>query len=120
MTETTARKQAGIFTRMPAWIRRRQRDLSDRVHGAGDECARQHGWEITKSTRRFGFGARGYRDPRFDDRRWQLGRQQIVGPAGARTDANRWNKASNYQADRKPGGVTWLRQRPPTKSNSTR
>jgi hypothetical protein len=77
MTETTARRRAGILARMPAWIGRRQRELSDRVHAAGDECARLHGWEVTKSTGRFGFGARTYRDPRFDDRR-----RQFLPPAG--------------------------------------
>jgi hypothetical protein len=70
ITETTARRQAAILTRMPAWIGRRQRELSDRVHAAGDEFARMHGWEITKTTGRFGFGARSYWDPRFSDRRW--------------------------------------------------
>jgi hypothetical protein len=57
---------------MSAWFGRRQRELSDRVHAVGDEQARQHGWEVTKSTGRFGLGARSYRDPRFDDRHRQL------------------------------------------------
>jgi hypothetical protein len=69
VTETTARRRTGIPALMSAWIGRRQRELSNRVHAAGDEGARQHGWEITKSTGRFGFGARSYRDPRFDDYR---------------------------------------------------
>jgi hypothetical protein len=103
MAETAARRRVGVLTRIPTWIGWRQRELSDRVHAAGDECARQHGWEVTKSTGRFGFGARSYRDPRFGDRRWQLGRQQIEGPTSGRTDANRWNEASNYEADREPG-----------------
>jgi hypothetical protein len=76
-TRTTVRSLAGIPARMPAWIGRRQRALSDRVHAAGDERARQHGWEVTKSTGRFGFGARTYRDPRFDDCR-----RQFLPPAG--------------------------------------
>jgi hypothetical protein len=71
-TKITARSRAGIPARMSAWIGWRQRDLSARVHAAGDERARQQGWEITKSTGRFGFGARTYRDPRFDDRRRQF------------------------------------------------
>jgi hypothetical protein len=70
-TETTARRRAGILARMPAWIRRHQRELSNQVHAARDERARQHGWQVTKSTGRFGFGTRSYRDPRFDDRRLQ-------------------------------------------------
>jgi len=41
------------------------------MHAAGDERARRHGWEVIESTGRFGFGARTYRDPRFDDRRRQ-------------------------------------------------
>src|SRR5215813_7111566 len=41
------------------------------MHAAGDERARRHGWEVIESTGRFGFGARTYRHPRFDDRRRQ-------------------------------------------------
>jgi len=63
--------------RRPAWIGRRQRRLSDRMHAGGDEHARLQGWEVKKSTGRFGFGARIYRDPRFDDRRRQ------TSPAGS-------------------------------------
>jgi hypothetical protein len=96
-TETTARRRAGILARMPAWIRRRQRELSDHVHAAGDGCARQHGWEITKSAGRFGFGARSYRDPRFGDRRWQLGCQQTENPTIG------WTEASKYDAGWEPG-----------------
>jgi len=58
--------------RISGWVGRRQRYLSDRVHAAGDAVARQHGWTVTATTGRFGFGARIYRDPRFDDRRQQL------------------------------------------------
>jgi hypothetical protein len=69
---TTARRQAGILAQMPAWIGRRQRELSDPVYAAGDAAARQHGWTVTATTGRFGFGGRSYRDPRFDNRRQQL------------------------------------------------
>jgi len=72
VTGTSIRIRAGIAARVSAWIGRRQWELSDRVHAAGDAEARQHGWTVTKSTGRFGFGARVYRDPRFDDRRRQL------------------------------------------------
>jgi hypothetical protein len=44
---------------------RLQRLLSDRLFAEGDAFARRQGWEITKSTGRFGLGARIYRDPRF-------------------------------------------------------
>jgi hypothetical protein len=71
-TRTAAPARAGIPARMSTWIGRGQRSLADRVHAAGDDCARRYGWEVTKSTGRFGFGARSYRDPRFDDRRLQL------------------------------------------------
>jgi hypothetical protein len=64
VTESPGCRRAGILALMYAWIGQRQRELSDRVHAAGDERARQHGWEVTKSTDRFGFGTRSYRDPR--------------------------------------------------------
>jgi hypothetical protein len=103
-TETTARRQAGILARVPGWIGWRQRELSDWVHAAGDERARQHGWEITKSTGWFGFGARSYRDPRFSDRRWQLERWPTESPIIGWTDANGcWNEASDHEADSQPG-----------------
>ena len=106
IAETTARR-AGVLTRIPTWIGRRQRELSDRVHATGDECARQHGWEITKSTGRFGFGARGYRDARFGDRRQQQSAEaaqiegdQIIGW----NEANHyWNDARLHEAERAPG-----------------
>jgi hypothetical protein len=69
LTETTARRRAGILARMPTWIGRRQRELSDWVHAAGDDRAHQYAWTVTESTGRFGFGARSYRDPRFEDHR---------------------------------------------------
>jgi hypothetical protein len=84
VTATTACRRAGILAGLPAWIGRRQRELSDRVHAPGDESAGQHGWEVTKSTGRFGFGARSYRDPRFDDYRDSRAatRDNRVGAAG--------------------------------------
>jgi hypothetical protein len=103
MTETTARKRVGILAWMPASIGRRQRELSDRVHAAGDECARLHGWEVTKSTGRFGFGARTYRDPRFDDRR-----RQFLPPEAAATPI-----ARQYRLRRRPRSATRRGHRPP-------
>jgi hypothetical protein len=50
------------------WVARLLRQLSDRVFADGDAFARENGWEITKTTGRFGFGARSYRDPRFGPR----------------------------------------------------
>jgi hypothetical protein len=97
MAKTAARRRVGVLTRIPTWIGRRQRELSDQVHAAGDDCARQHGWEVTKSTGRFGFGARSYRDPRFDDQRWQLGSPQTKSPTIGRA------QASNYEVARAPG-----------------
>ena len=97
ITETAAPRRTGILNRMPTWIGRRQRELSDRVHAAGDERARQHGWQVTKSTGRLGFGVRSYRDPRFGDRRWQLGHRPTEDPISG------WTEASNYEAVRAPG-----------------
>jgi hypothetical protein len=68
MTRITT-SPAGIMARISSWIRRHQRDLSDRIHAADDQSARRHGWEVTTSTGVFGFGTRTYRDPRFNDRR---------------------------------------------------
>jgi hypothetical protein len=88
ITMTTGRKRAGILAWTSAWIGRRQRELSDRLHAAADERASQHGWEVRKSTGQFGFGARTYRDPRFNDRCRQdspagaLRGQPRVGPGG--------------------------------------
>jgi hypothetical protein len=50
------------------WFARLQRQLSDRVFADCDAFASRNGWEITKTTGRFGFGARSYRDPRFGPR----------------------------------------------------
>jgi hypothetical protein len=72
MTETTIRTRAGITARIFMWVRRCQRELSARVHAAGDERARQHGWTITETTGLFGFSGRRYRDTRFDAERRRL------------------------------------------------
>jgi hypothetical protein len=66
VTDTASGRRTGIAKRISAWVRHRQRELSDRLHAAGDAAARQHGWAIIKSTGRLGFGARSYRDPRFN------------------------------------------------------
>lgn len=71
MTQTTGITAGRSTPRRPrllAGLRRRQRQLSDRVHAAGDARAARHGWTITKTTGALGFGARNYRDPRFDGR----------------------------------------------------
>ena len=61
----TRRNRSRSLVRVSGWIGRRQRRLPGRVHATTGERARQHGWEITTSTGRFGSGARSYRDPRF-------------------------------------------------------
>jgi hypothetical protein len=66
MTKITMHRQACIPVPITTWIGRCQRKLSDRVHAAGDDRAHNHGWDVTKTTGRSGFGARSYRDPRFD------------------------------------------------------
>jgi hypothetical protein len=69
MTQTAPRRGASnVPHRLAAWIAQLQRQLSDRLFAEGDTFARGQGWEITKSTGRFGFGARIYRDPRFGQR----------------------------------------------------
>jgi hypothetical protein len=50
------------------WIAGLLRQLSDRIFADGDAFARDNGWQITKTTGRFGFGVRSYRDPRFGPR----------------------------------------------------
>ena len=85
MTESTIRTRAGIAARIPVWVRRAQRKLSARIHAAGDDRARRYGWNVTETTGRFGFQARSYRDPRFDDRRRQLAPE--AGARGTRSEA---------------------------------
>jgi hypothetical protein len=72
MTETTIRARIGITGRLSVWIRRCQREVSTRIYTAGDDHARRYGWTVTETTERFGFEARNYRDPRFNDRCGQL------------------------------------------------
>jgi hypothetical protein len=62
LPETTIGARAGAAARISAWTRH-QRKLSARVHAAGNEQARRHGWTVTEATGRFGFGARTYRHP---------------------------------------------------------
>ena len=69
VTSTIMAGRASMSALVVGWIRRRQQELSDAVHAAGDELARDHGWEVTKGTGRLGFGTRIYRDPRFGDQR---------------------------------------------------
>jgi hypothetical protein len=69
MIQTATRRHAGrVLRHLAGQVARLQRQLSDRVFTDGDAFAREHGWEITKTTGRFGFGARSYRDPRFGQR----------------------------------------------------
>ena len=72
MTETTSGARGDVAARISGWVRRRQREVAAWVHAAGDDRARRHGWTVTETTGRFGFGTRVYRDPRFGDRRRQL------------------------------------------------
>jgi len=62
-------------------IARIQERLSDRLHAGGDAFARQAGWTTRRKAGRFGFGARVYRDPRFDQRRAEASRD--TQPRGA-------------------------------------
>ena len=106
-TMTTGRKRVGVLAWMFTWTGQCQRELSDRVHAPGDECARQLGWQVSKSSGRFGFGSRSYRDPRFDDRRQQhppgaaqVEEDQIIGWNEAN---DYWNETSDHEAEREPG-----------------
>jgi hypothetical protein len=85
MTQITTRTRVGIAKRMSAWVYRRQRELSARIHATGDDRARRRGWTVTQTTGRFGFSGRSYRDPRFDDRRRRLAPE--AGALGACSDA---------------------------------
>jgi hypothetical protein len=61
----TPRHSRRILSRLATWTARTLERLSDRIHAGGDATARENGWEITRATGRFGFGARVYHDPRF-------------------------------------------------------
>jgi hypothetical protein len=67
---SATRKARPVGSRIAAQIAVWQRELSDRVHRDGDALARSHGWAITKTVGRFGFGGRIYRDPRLAGHRW--------------------------------------------------
>jgi hypothetical protein len=101
---TEIQRRRGIAAGIFAWVGARQRELSDRVHAAGDAAAGQHGWTVTAATGRFGFGARSYRDPRFDDRRRQFSSPVALGPTSIRM-----GKA--LQTDRCPVAPHQLRHR---------
>jgi hypothetical protein len=57
-----------LLRRLAAWAARPLERLSDRIHAGGEAVARQHGWEITRTTGRLGLGTRTYHDPRFSQR----------------------------------------------------
>jgi hypothetical protein len=86
MTQTATRRHAGNAPRrLAGWIAPLQQQLSDCLFADEDTFARGHGWEITKITGRFGFGARSYRDPRFSQR--VAAARQGPERAGRRPDA---------------------------------
>jgi hypothetical protein len=86
MTEMAARRRVGGMPGcVAARIARLQRQWSDCLHADGDAFAREHGWIITTSTGRLGFGARVYRDPRFGQSAVATRRDQEY--TGWRTDA---------------------------------
>jgi hypothetical protein len=87
MTEIATRPRAGLTARITRWVRRYQRELSAPVHAAADERARRYGWEAMESTGLFGFAARTYRDPRFDDRRRRRSRGAAQTAARDRSEA---------------------------------
>jgi hypothetical protein len=53
VTETATRRYPGsVPRRLAGWIARLQRHLSDCLFAGGDGFAREHGWQITKTTGR--------------------------------------------------------------------
>jgi hypothetical protein len=68
MTEYMGAVPVSLARRVANWIGAWQQAVSDRAHAEGDAFAAAQGWTVTKSARRCGFGARTYRDPRFDRR----------------------------------------------------
>jgi hypothetical protein len=86
MTQTATHWYAdGGPRRLAGWIAELQRQVSSCVFADGDAFAYEHGWQITKTTGRFGFGAHSYRDPRFSQRA-AVARQGPEG-TGGRSDA---------------------------------
>jgi hypothetical protein len=66
MTQTAPRRRvASVHRHLTGWLARLQQQLSDRLFADTDASAREHGWRITETAGRFGFGARSYCDPRF-------------------------------------------------------
>jgi hypothetical protein len=55
-----------IMRRLSAWIGSHQQEISDRVHEADEKFAATQGWTVRRYTGRYGFGAREYRHPGFD------------------------------------------------------
>jgi hypothetical protein len=66
MTEYTQPATVSAGRRVADWIGAQQQAISDHAHARSDASAIAQGWTVTASTGRFGFGARTYRDPRFD------------------------------------------------------
>jgi hypothetical protein len=67
MTHTAPRRRPDSVHRA-RWLARLRQQLSERIFADGDAFARENLWEITKTTGRWGFGTRTYRDPRFEQR----------------------------------------------------
>jgi hypothetical protein len=67
IAEATSAPPAGarLFRRIANAIGAWQENVSDRTHADDDYRAQAMGWTVTRSTGRFGFGARTYRDPRM-------------------------------------------------------
>jgi hypothetical protein len=112
VTDITTHTPAGIAARILAWALHHPRALSGRLHAAEDERARQYGWEITKSTGRFGFAARTYRDPRFDDRRRQLTGGAAYLTECARPGADCHNQVEQMKIPRQQVGTRLARGSP--------
>jgi hypothetical protein len=89
---TAGRRAEGLTQRVSAWIARRQQEFSDHLHADGDAFANEHGWTITTTTGRFGFGGRVYRDPRFD----QL---TVNAPCGAPPGPDAWGAQPRVQRE---------------------
>jgi hypothetical protein len=58
----------GIAARLRFAIAAARDNLSTRLHAGGDAYCSDLGLTVTRETGRLGFGARVYRDPRFDSR----------------------------------------------------